>query len=106
MDDPEIVDIWDSSDYLATQLLGSLFWNLEVPLWHVVMEVSSWAVLNYDIKVGITFKEVDQLDQIGMLTHFKHLYLPVLQLHLFFIRIIGLFHKLASKLVSCLIVFH
>jgi len=84
-----LVKIPNCHHNLIDQFFRSVLCNLELPVLQVVEHVLSIHVLKDDVVMVDVFKEVDELHDVGVLTHLQHIdLLPLLvdfdRLHLAF----------------------
>ena len=57
---------------LIDNLFHSFFWQTETPFCNIVEQIFALHVLHHNKVVLISFKQIDQVYYVGMLTHFKH----------------------------------
>lgn len=82
MHDSIVVEIEQALRNLPRNVLASCLGDHEVSLLHVFKEVAPFHVLKDDVVVSMAFEEVNQLDDVGVLTHLEHLDLFLLLIDL------------------------
>jgi len=103
MDDSITVQIFDGNSNLVGNLFNSLLGEFEVTNLDVIEQIFTLHVLEDNVIIVGVFKKINQTDNVGVLTHFKHVYFSSLLIyfnwfHIFFVHSLNR-HLLSSFLV-------
>ena len=82
MGNTERVEIVESSGNLMSDGLGSAFRNAEFSLFEISEEIASGEVLHNDINIVLVFEDIQESDDIGMLTHLQNFNFSSLELYI------------------------
>ena len=72
MYDTIVVEILYRNSNLVCELLDPLFWHLEASELDVVEEILTLHILKHDIIIVLILKEINESNNIWMLTHFQN----------------------------------